>query len=88
MGWNNFSPSADKEITEIISDAKLTYDCIDKDLITVDVEVNVQVGEITVPIRGSASKEIRVKAPNLMSHDNKFICSYDSKFIDIQEGDE
>jgi hypothetical protein len=41
MGWNNFSPSADKEITEIISDAKLTYDCIDKDLITVDVEVNV-----------------------------------------------
>lgn len=87
MGWNNFSPSADKIITDTISDAPLTFDCIDKDVIHVDVTMQVQVGEKTVPVAASVSKQIRVKAPNFMSHDNKFICSYDSKFIDIQEGD-
>lgn len=87
MSWNNFSPSVNKEITNSISDTKLTYDCIGEDTIKADVVMSIQVGEQIIPINASASKYIKVKAPNLQTYDGKFICSYDDKFIDIQEGD-
>lgn len=87
MAWNNFSPSVNKEITNSISDTKLTYGYIGDDIIKADVVMSIQVGEQIIPINASASKQIKVKAPNLQTYDGKFICSYDNKFIDIQEGD-
>jgi len=41
MAWNNFSPSVNKEITNSISDTKLTYDYIGDDIIKADVVMSI-----------------------------------------------
>ena len=87
MGWNSFIPDVSQEITEQTSDTKLMYNFLAKDNIHTETNMVIQIEGKTIDIDEAADKEVKIKAPNLMSHDGKFICSYDNKFIDVKEGD-
>lgn len=88
MGWNSFIPDVDQEIEEIItSDTRLKYNFLAKDNIHATTNMTIQIEGKSIDIDAEADKEVKIKAPNLMSYDGKFICSYDNKFIDVKEGD-
>lgn len=84
MGWHNFS-STEKELTNNIMNTRLKYELLGDKIITANCIKTVSFQGVEKTIDCSAQKEIVIKAPNLTSYDNLFICSYDGKFIDVME---
>lgn len=86
MGWHSFSPT-EKELTSNILDTRFKYELLGNKQIVAHCVKTVSFQGIEKTIDCSAQKEITIQAPNLMSYDGLFICSYDEKFIDVMEGE-
>lgn len=86
MGWSNFS-GEEKELTNQISDTPLIYSLLGDNLIEGECHKTIVYQGVSKEIVCQTEEIIKIKAPNFVSYDGKFLRSAgdNKKFLDVKE---